>query len=78
MPALTVLTHLGYDIREDGSDLWDWGVGLSAFVGDLEVSLLYEDTTINNPQGSGTVTFWNAVVFLKAILPDFLPDSLHG
>ncbi|UTW54875.1 TorF family putative porin [Kordiimonas sp. SCSIO 12610] len=47
LPALTIISRLGYDIRQNRSDIWDWSAGLSAFVGDVEFSLVYEDSTLD-------------------------------
>jgi len=50
IPELTLITHLGYDARSDGaSDLWDWSVGVSAFVKSFEISLTLEDSSLDNP-----------------------------
>ncbi|GHF20974.1 hypothetical protein GCM10017044_14870 [Kordiimonas sediminis] len=57
MPEITVLTHVGYDNRVGRSDLMDWGVGLSAFVDQFELTVMYEDSSVNHPLGSGSVMF---------------------
>ncbi len=50
--ALTLLTHVGYDFRQDKSNLWDWSVGVSAFVGDnFEVSLSYASSSLDQTIG---------------------------
>ncbi|WCL53675.1 TorF family putative porin [Gimibacter soli] len=58
LPELTFVTRLGYDMRSDGrANLWDWGVGLSAFLLDrVELTLMYDDTSKNDPRASGTVS----------------------
>lgn len=57
LPALTVVTHLGHDFRSDIGNLWDWSAGLSAFVGDIELSLTYDDSSIRDRSGKGSVIF---------------------
>ncbi len=57
LPALTVVTHVGRDFRNDIGNLWDWSVGLSAFVGDIELSLSYDDSSLRARQGKGSVIF---------------------
>jgi uncharacterized protein (TIGR02001 family) len=57
MPEVTIISHFGYDNRFDRSDLLDWGVGLSAFVDSIELTLTYEDSNVKNPLGSGSVMF---------------------
>lgn len=57
LPALTVISRLGYDIRQNRSDLWDWSFGLSAFVGDLELSIVYEDSTLDQEIGDDAIVF---------------------
>jgi len=55
LPELTVISRFGYDIRAGRSNLWDWGVGLSAFIDDVELSLMYEDSTLDQRIGNGAV-----------------------
>lgn len=57
MPAFTILTHFGYDIRSQRSDLYDWSVGVSAFVNDYEFTISYDDSTSNDPLASGAIVF---------------------
>lgn len=57
LPALTVVTHVGRDFRSDIGNLWDWSVGLSAFVGDIELSLSYDDSSLDARPGKGSVIF---------------------
>ncbi len=49
IPELTVLAHVGYDhlaaksgVFDGVKDRFDWSLGLSAFVSDIELSLTYE------------------------------------
>ena len=63
LPALTVISRLGYDIRDNRSDLWDWSVGLSAFVGDVEFSLVYEDSSLDQDIGDGAILFGARLFF---------------
>ena len=49
LPALTLLTHVGYDLRDGRSDLVDWSAGLSWFVGDFELSAVWSDTSLDSP-----------------------------
>ncbi|MCJ9427817.1 TorF family putative porin [Kordiimonas marina] len=58
VPELTFVSRAGYDMRGGGrSNLWDWGVGLSAFISDLELSVMYEDSSLDGRLGKGAVTF---------------------
>ncbi|WND01604.1 TorF family putative porin [Temperatibacter marinus] len=57
MPELTVVTHLGYDMIDGYQNGWDWRVGLSAFHKDFELTLMYDDSSLNIPDASGTVSF---------------------
>lgn len=56
-PALTVITHVGHDVRSGGQNLWNWSAGLSAFVGDIELAGRYEKSSINNRIGNGRFLF---------------------
>lgn len=50
IPELTLITHVGYDALSGGaSDLWDWSVGVSAFIKDFEISLTLEDSSLDDP-----------------------------
>ncbi|MCK0068215.1 TorF family putative porin [Kordiimonas laminariae] len=53
MPELTLITHVGYDIRDGRSDLWDWSAGLSIFVNDFELTLTFEDNSLDNRLSNG-------------------------
>ena len=55
MPELTVISRLGYDVRSDRRDLWDYGVGLSAFIENFELSVMYENSSQNGGLGKGAV-----------------------
>lgn len=55
MPALTIIGHVGRDFRSDIQNLWDWSAGLSAFVGDAELSVSYEKSSFDGRIGSGRV-----------------------
>ena len=57
MPSLTLVSHVGRDFRGGVNDLWDWSVGLSAFVGDVELNVSYEDSSLDRREGSGRVIF---------------------
>lgn len=57
MPSFTVIGHVGRDFRSNTSNLWDWSAGVSAFVGDIEFSLSYEDSSLDDRRGSGRVIF---------------------
>lgn len=58
MPDLTLVTHVGYDmISGDIENPWDWKVGLSAFYKDVELTLMYQDSSLNTDNASGTVVF---------------------
>ncbi len=57
LPALTVVSHVGRDFRSDVGNIWDWSVGLSLFVGDVELSLSYDDASLDQRAGNGEVIF---------------------
>lgn len=57
LPALTVITHVGHDVRSGGQNLWNWSAGLSAFVGDIELAGRYEKSSINNRIGNDRFLF---------------------
>lgn len=49
---LTLLTHIGHDFRNGKSNLWDWSVGVSAFVMEnLELSVSYESNSLDQRIG---------------------------
>ncbi len=55
MPALTIIGHVGRDFRNDIENLWDWSVGLSAFLGDAELNVSYEKSSFDGRIGSGRI-----------------------
>lgn len=57
LPALTVVSRVGRDFRGGISNAWDWSVGLSAFVGDAELSISYDDSSLERREASGRVIF---------------------
>lgn len=57
MPAITIISHVGRDFRSDAQNLWDWSVGVSAFVGDAELSLVYDDSDFADRISAGRVIF---------------------
>ncbi len=63
LPALTFVSHVGHDFRGGLNDLWDWSVGLSAFVDDVEFSLSYENSSLDRREGSGRVIFGARLFF---------------
>jgi uncharacterized protein (TIGR02001 family) len=63
MSALTLLAHLGHDMRGGAENIWDWSVGVSAFVGDVEFTVAYEKSTIDQDIGSGRVIFGGRFYF---------------
>lgn len=63
MTALTVVTHLGHDFRSDAANLWDWSIGLSAFVGDVEFTANYEKSSLNQRIGRGRFIFGARLYF---------------
>ena len=63
MPALTIVGHVGRDFRSDVENLWDWSVGLSAFVGDAELTVTYDKSTFDGRIGSGRVIFGARMYF---------------
>ena len=63
LSQLTVLTHVGYDVRGGSNNLWDWSVGVSAFVFEnIELGIAYENSSLDAPIGKGGVIF-NAKVY---------------
>jgi len=63
LPALTVIGRIGRDFRSDAVDLWDWSIGLSVFVGDVELSMSYEDSSLDQRAGNGSVIFGTRFYF---------------
>ena len=63
LPALTVVSRVGRDFRSDIGNLWDWSVGLSLFVGDVELSLSYDKSSFNQQAGDGKVIFGTRLYF---------------
>lgn len=63
LPELTVVTHLGYDMRDGRSNLWDWSVGLSAFIESFELSVTYEDSSLDHQIGGSQVVFGTRFYF---------------
>lgn len=63
VPALTIIGHVGRDFRSDIENLWDWSAGLSAFVGDAELSVSYEKSSFDGRIGSGRVIFGARMYF---------------
>ncbi len=57
MPSITLLTHLGYDVRSGRKNLWDWSTGVSVFVKNTEFTISYEDSSSRNAIASGAVIF---------------------
>ena len=55
MPELTIISRLGYDMREDRRNLWDYGIGLSAFIESFELSVMYENSSLDGGLGKGAV-----------------------
>jgi len=53
IPELTFISHVGYDARSSRSDLWDWSVGFSAFIQSFEVSISFEDSSLDQAIGNG-------------------------
>lgn len=53
MSALTIVTHVGHDLRSDIRNIWDWSVGLSAFMGNIELTASYEKSSLNQRIGRG-------------------------
>ncbi|WP_417461582.1 TorF family putative porin [Kordiimonas sp.] len=55
MPELTIISRLGYDMRQNRSDLWDYAIGISAFIDVVEFSVMYEDSSLDQNIGGGAV-----------------------
>lgn len=52
-PWLTIIGSVGHDVRSDSENLWDWSAGLSAFVGDFEVTATYMNSEFDGRLGRG-------------------------
>lgn len=63
MPELTIIGRMGHDFRQDRSNLWDWGVGLSAFVNQVEFSLMYESSSLDHRIGDDRIVFGARLYF---------------
>lgn len=63
MTALTILAHVGHDVRGGAENIWDWSLGVSAFVGDFELTVAYEKSTIDQSIGSGRMIFGGRFYF---------------
>lgn len=50
---ITFISHLGYDMRDARSDLWDWSVGFSVFLDSFEVTAMYEDSSLDDRRADG-------------------------
>ena len=48
LPWLTLLSHVGYEVVDSGIDSADWGLGLAVTWRDLELSVGYEDSDLDN------------------------------
>ncbi|WP_417457916.1 TorF family putative porin [Kordiimonas sp.] len=55
MPELTIISRLGYDMRQNRADLWDYAIGLSAFIDVVEFSIMYEDSSLDQAIGGGAI-----------------------
>ena len=53
IPELTFITHVGYDARQSRSNLWDWSIGVSAFIESFEINLTFEDSSLDQIIGNG-------------------------
>ncbi|NVJ99224.1 MAG: hypothetical protein HWE25_13800 [Alphaproteobacteria bacterium] len=63
MPELTLIGRIGHDFRQDRSNLWDWGIGLSAFINQVEVSLMYENSSLDHSAGDGRLVLGARLYF---------------
>lgn len=57
LPSLTVIGRVGHDFRGGIENLWDWSLGLSVFAGDAELSLSYQESSLNDRSAKGRVIF---------------------
>ncbi|SDD90392.1 TorF family putative porin [Kordiimonas lacus] len=57
IPELTLIGRLGYDMRQNRSNVWDWGLGVSAFIENVELSVMYEDSGREHDMGEGALVF---------------------
>lgn len=55
MPEFTLIGRIGRDFLSGQSNRWDWGLGVSAFIDQVEISLMYEDSSVDSRAGNGTV-----------------------
>ncbi|MFC3052807.1 TorF family putative porin [Kordiimonas pumila] len=62
-PELTIISRLGYDMRSDRSNLLDWSAGLSVFVDSFEVTLIYEDSSLDSEIAKGRFVFGTRFYF---------------
>lgn len=53
----TIITRYGYDFRQGRRDVADWAVGLSAFISDVELSLMYEGAALDQEIGDDAIVF---------------------
>jgi len=52
LPNFTILTHVGYDVRDGRSNIWDWSLGVSAFVMEnIELNLSYQSSSLDQAIG---------------------------
>jgi len=63
LPDFTLISHIGYDARDKRSNLWDWSVGLSAFVESIEFNLRYENSSLDQRIGTGAVVLGTKLYF---------------
>lgn len=63
LPSITVVSHVGRDMRGGLNDVWDWSVGLSAFVGDIEFTAGYENSSLRDRAANGRLLFGARLYF---------------
>ena len=62
-PELTFISHVGYDARNSRSNLWDWSIGISAFIESFEVSVSFEDSSLDQAIGNGRFVLNTKIYF---------------
>ncbi len=50
---ITLITHMGYDLRDNRSNLFDWSAGFSIFMDEFEVTVMYEDSSLDDTRAKG-------------------------
>ncbi len=57
LPDITLITHMGYDVLDGRGNLFDWSVGVSAFVKNFEITATFENSSVDDTRGNGRFVF---------------------